>query len=74
MLSKIFTYDFVVSQIPSMIKIADMTFDSVEQKYWRTHPELKEKRELKAKIYDMMTQYTSNVMISGFLGTSSLTE
>ena len=41
MLSKIFTYDFVVSQIPSMIKIADMTFDSVEQKYWNNHPELK---------------------------------
>ena len=30
LLSKVFTFDFVVSQIPNMIKIADTTFDSVE--------------------------------------------
>ena len=30
-LSKVFNYDFVVSQIPDMVKISDSTFDKIEE-------------------------------------------
>ena len=38
-LSKVFNYDFIVSQIPNIISIADKIFDQFEEKYWSKHPE-----------------------------------
>ena len=31
LLSKVFNYDFIVSQIPVMAKVADITFDTAEK-------------------------------------------
>jgi cytochrome P450 len=38
-LSKVFNYDFISSQIPNMAMIADKVFDKFEEKYWNQHPE-----------------------------------
>jgi cytochrome P450 len=37
-LSKTFNYEFIISKLPEMAKIADKTFEEFEQEYWRQHP------------------------------------
>lgn len=38
LLSKIFTYDFIIDSIPRMANIADEVLDNFENKYWLKHP------------------------------------
>ena len=42
-MSKVFNYDFIVSQIPVMAKVADITFETAEKKFWEKNPERRSK-------------------------------
>ena len=39
LISKVFTHEFIVAQIPMMCTIADQTFEEFEQEHLKTHPE-----------------------------------
>jgi cytochrome P450 len=73
-LTKVFNFEFIVSQIPTMVAIADEVFDEFEQRYWKDNPEKGEKKELNVKLLEVMVKYTSSIIISGFLGIDSLKE
>lgn len=38
-LSRVFTYDFIIDSLPMIINIADQVFDDFENNYWFEHPE-----------------------------------
>ena len=70
LISKVFTYDFIISHIPMMSKIADQVFDSFEANTLTKNG----KNEIKVDLFKMMVKYTSSVVISGFLGLDCLQE
>jgi cytochrome P450 len=37
-MSKIFNFDFITSQVPIISKIFDKLFTNTEESYWRLHP------------------------------------
>ena len=68
-LSKIFNYDFITSQIPSIVSIADNVFD-----FYENEAKKDGKKYISLQINEMITKFTSSVIVSGFLGTNSLKE
>jgi cytochrome P450 len=72
-LSKVFNYEFIVSQIPEMVAIADRTFADFEEAYWKEHSEHRG-HQLTVQFFELMVKYTSSVVMSGFLGIDSLKE
>lgn len=40
-ISKVFNYDFIVEQIPTMIAVANKVFDEFEENSWKKNPEKK---------------------------------
>ena len=73
-ISKVFNYDFITSQIPNMVTIADRIFDQIEENHQQGHIEINEVGKIKMELFDTMVKYTSSVVMSGFLGLDSLKE
>ena len=74
MISKVFTYEFIVSQIPMMKTIIDQVFDEFEKKAIKENSGGKANQQMRVDLLKMMTNFTSSVVLSGFLGTESLKE
>jgi cytochrome P450 len=73
-LSKAFNFDFIVQHIPTMVKVADQTFDEFEAKA-RAKGELTEgKMEFETDIVELLIKFTSSVVVSEFLGFEALKE
>ena len=54
-----------------MIEIVNKVFDEAEEEYFKKNPE-GDKQKIKVDLYNLIVQFTSEVVISGFLGMDSL--
>ena len=71
-LSKVFNFDFIASQIPVMVQSADMIFNRFEEEYWPQHPEDKKEKKIQITLYELIAKYTSSIIMTGFLGMDSM--
>ena len=71
-LSKVFNFDFIGSQIPVMVESANLMFERFEQEYWSQHPEDKKLNRIKITLYELIAKYTSTIVMAGFIGMESM--
>ena len=71
-LSQVFNFELITSQIPTMIKIADRTFEEFEVNGQVIKETNDVKSQIQVNLLDIVVRYTSSVVISGFLGLNSL--
>lgn len=71
-LSKVFNFDFIGSQIPVMVQSADVMFEKFEEEYWSQHPEDRKDRKIKLTLYKLIGKYASSIIMAGFLGMDSM--
>ena len=70
-LSQVFNFDFIVSHIPMMATIADQVFDHFESNCKMARSE-GNSEIYTVDFFEVMTKYTSSIVITGFLGMESL--
>lgn len=76
-----FNYNFVTAHIPMMAQIADRVMDQFEKKRFtsagvpgNSEKEGEKGNKIKVDLFELMMEYTSSIVVSGFLGLDSLNE
>ena len=68
-LSKVFNYNFVLTQIPELVRMCNKIFDLHETKAQQADP-----NDLKVKLFDVTTDIISSVLLSSFMGMETSSE
>lgn len=49
-----------------MVATANSILDQYEEEYWSRHPSDREKGEIRVRLYDLMTNFSSAIVMSCF--------
>ena len=73
-MSRIFNFDFITSQVPVICKVIDKLFTNMEDNYWRAHPKMAETKQIETEMFRVGVKMFAMVMTTSFLGIEAINQ